>query len=42
MGHYAKIENGIVVKVNVVEEDFFNANPEHSSQLVNQLSRPKC
>jgi hypothetical protein len=31
MGHYAKIENGIVVKVNVVEEDFFNANPERYS-----------
>jgi hypothetical protein len=28
MGHYAKIENGIVVQVNVVEEDFFKANPD--------------
>ena len=28
MGHYAKIENGIVVQVNVVEEDFFEANPD--------------
>jgi len=28
MAHYAKIENGIVVRVNVVEEDFFNANPD--------------
>lgn len=28
MAHYAKIENGIVVQVNVVEEDFFINNPE--------------
>jgi len=28
MAHYAKIENGIVVQVNVVEEDFFNSNPD--------------
>jgi hypothetical protein len=28
MGHYAKIENEIVVQVNVVEEDYFNANRE--------------
>jgi hypothetical protein len=28
MAHYAKIENGIVTQVNVIEEDFFNANPE--------------
>ncbi len=28
MAHYAKIENGFVVQVNVIEEDFFNANPE--------------
>jgi hypothetical protein len=28
MAHYAKIENNIVVQVNVVEEDFFNSNPD--------------
>lgn len=28
MSHYAKIENEIVVQVNVVEDDFFNANRE--------------
>lgn len=28
MAHYAKIENGIVTQVNVVEEDFFNSNPD--------------
>jgi len=28
MAHFAKIENGIVVEVKVVEEDFFNANPD--------------
>jgi hypothetical protein len=28
MAHYAKIENEIVTQVNVIEEDFFNANPE--------------
>jgi hypothetical protein len=28
MGHYAKIEDGIVVQVNVVEEDYFSSNPE--------------
>jgi hypothetical protein len=28
MAHYAKIENGIVQQVNVVEEDFFEANRE--------------
>jgi hypothetical protein len=27
MGHYAKIENGIVVQVNVVDEEFFKDNP---------------
>ena len=26
MGHYAKIENGIVTQVNVVEEEYFNTN----------------
>lgn len=28
MGHYAKIENGIVVQVNVVEEEYFSSNPD--------------
>jgi hypothetical protein len=28
MAHYAKIENEIVTQVNVIEEDFFNTNPE--------------
>ena len=28
MAYYAKIENGIVVQVNSVDEDFFNANPD--------------
>jgi hypothetical protein len=27
MSYYAKIENGIVVQVNIVEDDFFNNNP---------------
>ena len=31
MGHYAKIEDGIVVQVNVVEEDYFSSNPERYS-----------
>jgi hypothetical protein len=28
MAHYAKIENNIVVQVNVVEEEYFNTNPD--------------
>jgi hypothetical protein len=28
MAHYAKIENGIVTQVNVIEEDYFAANRE--------------
>jgi hypothetical protein len=28
MGHYAKIENGIVTQVNVVEEEYFASNPD--------------
>ena len=28
MAHWAKIENGIVVQVNVVEDDFIQANPD--------------
>ena len=28
MAHYAKIENGIVTQVNVIDEEFFEANPE--------------
>ena len=28
MAHWAKVENGIVVQVNVVEDEFLNANPD--------------
>lgn len=28
MAHYAKIESGIVVQVNAVDEDFFESNPD--------------
>ena len=28
MAHFAKIEDGIVVQVNVVDEEYFNANTE--------------
>ena len=28
MAHWAKIENGIVVQVNVVEDEFLQANPD--------------
>ena len=28
MSHYAKIENGIVVQVNVIEDDYFYSNPD--------------
>ena len=28
MAHFAKIENGIVIQVNVVDEDYFHANRE--------------
>ncbi len=28
MAHWAKIENGIVTQVNVVEDDFIQANPD--------------
>lgn len=28
MGHYAKVENGIVVQVNVIDEDYFEQNKE--------------
>ena len=28
MAHYAKIENGVVVQVNIVEEEYFNTNPD--------------
>jgi|688.fasta_scaffold97184_2 hypothetical protein len=35
MGHYAKIENGIVVQVNSIDEDFFNNNPDrHTGQWI--------
>lgn len=33
MSHYAKIENGIVVQVNVIEEDYFNSNPDRYTGL---------
>jgi len=28
MAHFAKIENGVVVQVNVVDEEFFTNNPD--------------
>jgi hypothetical protein len=28
MAHFAKIENGLVVQINVVDEDYFTANKE--------------
>jgi hypothetical protein len=28
MAHWAKVENGIVTQVNVVEDDFIQANPD--------------
>ena len=28
MSHYAKIENNLVVQVNVIEDEFFYANPD--------------
>jgi hypothetical protein len=28
MSHYAKIENGLVVQVNVIQDDYFNLNRE--------------
>jgi hypothetical protein len=28
MAHFAKIENGLVVQVNVVDEEFFASNPD--------------
>ena len=28
MSHYAKVINGIVVQVNVVDDEFFNSNPD--------------
>jgi transcription elongation factor GreA-like protein len=43
MGHYAKIENEIVVQVNVVEEDFFKANPDqiHRSMGTNLIQHKR-
>lgn len=38
MGHFAKIENGIVVQVNSVEEEFFNDNPERYTGTWKQTS----
>jgi hypothetical protein len=38
MAHYAKIENGIVVQVNVVDEEFFNNNPERYTGTWKQTS----
>ena len=33
MAHWAKIENGTVVQVNVVEDDFIQANPDRYTGL---------
>lgn len=33
MAHWAKIENGIVVQVNVVEDEFLQANPDRYTGL---------
>jgi hypothetical protein len=33
MAHWAKIENGIVTQVNVVEDDFLQANPDRYTGL---------
>ena len=33
MAHYAKIENGIVTQVNVVEDDFLQENPDRYAGL---------
>lgn len=33
MSHWAKVENGIVVQVNVVEDDFIQANPDRYTGL---------
>jgi hypothetical protein len=38
MAHYAKIENGIVVQVNVVDEQFFTDNPERYTGIWKQTS----
>jgi hypothetical protein len=33
MAHWAKIEDGIVIQVNVVEDDFIQANPDRYTGL---------
>ena len=38
MAHYAKIENGIVVQVNVIDEEFFVNNPERYTGTWKQTS----
>jgi hypothetical protein len=38
MAHFAKIENGIVVQVNVVDEQFFADNPERYTGIWKQTS----
>jgi hypothetical protein len=38
MAHYAKIEDGIVVQVNVVDEQFFLNNPERYTGTWKQTS----
>jgi hypothetical protein len=38
MAHFAKIENGIVVQVNVIDEQFFSDNPERYSGTWKQTS----
>jgi hypothetical protein len=38
MAHFAKIENGIVVQVNVIDEEFFANNPERYTGIWKQTS----
>jgi hypothetical protein len=38
MAHYAKIENGIVTQVNVIDEEFFEANPKRYEGIWIQTS----
>jgi len=33
MAHWAKVEDGIVTQVNVVEDDFLQANPDRYTHL---------
>ena len=42
MAYFAKIENGIVVQVNSVDEQFFNDNPERYTGTWKQTSYNTC